>query len=84
MGRSRRAAVPRARECKSKQSNKLVGLCSFFSCLHTKIAGGNAKQPKVDIKLAKVIEEMCKLLPMHYGAIRKMVLYSNCFPPVLA
>ncbi len=58
MGRSRRAAVPRARECKSKQSNKLVRLRSFF-CLHAKMAGGNAKQPKVDIKLSKVIREMC-------------------------
>lgn len=30
MGRSRQAAAPRAGECKSEQSNKLVGLCSFF------------------------------------------------------
>lgn len=65
MGRSRRAAVPRAGECKSKRSNKLVRLCSFFFffffpplCLHTKTAGGNAKQPEVDIKLAKVVREI--------------------------
>lgn len=91
MGRSRQAAVPRARECKCKQSNKLVGL-SFFSHLHTKTAGGNAKQLEVDIKLAKVIrgnlylqgDSQKLLLAVHNGAVRWSVFCFKCSTSVLA
>lgn len=95
MGRSRRAAVPGAQECKSKQSNELVGLYSFFFFLSVlEYAGGNAKEPKVDIKVencyyCRQADRQKLMSPMHWVIFEKkkllhltyMLYVSTVFPP---